>query len=87
MSSKDHSNVAIFHSSWWHFIVTGYEYFVFNPLYDLSTEDHAHQFMKAILIICVPTQGNMYRNRIEQFTADLGLISLHIFRCVGIMEA
>ena len=35
MSSQDHS--AIFKSSWWAYIVTGYELFVFNPLYPLRT--------------------------------------------------
>jgi hypothetical protein len=51
MSSQDHS--AIFHSSWWRYIVTGYELFVFNPLYDLSTEDHAQTFMHCVLLFCV----------------------------------
>jgi hypothetical protein len=51
MSSQDHS--AIFKSSWWHYIVTGYELFVFNPLYDLSIEEHAETFLHCILFFCV----------------------------------
>ena len=51
MSSQDHA--AVFGTTWWLWVVAGYEIVVFNPLYDLSVEGHASKALDALGVFCV----------------------------------